>query len=107
MITRQRTLPGIVPLIMAAIFFLVFLSACNDKDDDCDKVSCLNPTAVWGYFDELTQIPRPSGYMDKVRPYLVDFGESLGLETIVDEAGNVLIRKPAAPGLENRKGLVL
>ena len=83
------------------------LSSCNDDDDDCDAVSCLKPTAAWGYFDELTQIPRPSGYMDEVRPYLVDFGESLGLETIVDSAGNVLIRKPAAPGMEDRKGVIL
>lgn len=107
MMTRQKTLSGIVPVIMAAFFSLVFLSACNDDDDDCDKVSCLKPTAVWGYFDALTQIPRPSGYMDKIRPYLVDFGKSLGLETIVDDAGNVLIRKPAAPSLENRKGVIL
>lgn len=107
MFIRQRPLLGMFPLIMAALFFLMMLSSCNDDDNDCDKVSCLTPSAVWGYFDALTQIPRPSGYMDKVRPYLTNFGESLGLETIVDDAGNVLIRKPAAPGMEARKGVIL
>jgi len=67
----------------------------------------LEPKEVWTYFHELTQIPRPSKHEDKVREYMVNFGKSLGLETIVDKVGNVIIRKPATPGMENRKGIVL
>ncbi|MDR0894679.1 MAG: aminoacyl-histidine dipeptidase [Prevotellaceae bacterium] len=67
----------------------------------------LSPQNVWKHFHELTQIPRPSGYMEKVTAFLIAFGESLHLESIVDEVGNVIIRKPATPGMENRKGIVL
>ena len=67
----------------------------------------LAPQNVWKHFYSLTQIPRPSGHMEKVTNFLVDFGKNLGLETFVDEVGNVIIRKPATPGLENRKGVIL
>ena len=67
----------------------------------------LQPVAVWQNFKALTQIPRPSGKRDLIAKYLVDFGKNLGLESFEDEAGNVIIRKPAAPGLENLKGVVL
>ena len=55
----------------------------------------------------LTQIPRPSHHEEQVREFLVQFGQDLGLETTVDDAGNVLIRKPAAAGLEDRPGVIL
>ncbi len=67
----------------------------------------LEPREVWKYFYELTQIPRPSKKEGKVIEYMRSFGERLGLETIVDEVGNVIIRKPATPGMENRKGVIL
>ena len=67
----------------------------------------LAPQNVWKHFYSLTQIPRPSGHMEKVTNFLVDFGKNLGLETFVDEVGNVIIRKPATPGMENRKGVIL
>jgi len=67
----------------------------------------LQPVAVWQNFKALTQIPRPSGKRDLITKYLVDFGKNLGLESFEDEAGNVIIRKPATPGLENLKGVVL
>ncbi|MEI6890081.1 MAG: aminoacyl-histidine dipeptidase [Bacteroidota bacterium] len=67
----------------------------------------LEPALLWKNFYSLTQIPRPSKHEDKVRDFLVQFGKNLGLETIVDEVGNVIIRKPATPGMENRKGVVL
>lgn len=72
-----------------------------------DAVDSMDPQEVWQNFYALTQIPRPSHYEQQVAQYLADFGRSLGLETIVDDTGNVLIRKPAAPGLENRHGVVL
>ena len=72
-----------------------------------DAVGEMAPQAVWQNFYALTQVPRPSHHEEQVRAFLVDFGRQLGLETIVDPAGNVLIRKPAAPGLEDRPGVVL
>jgi dipeptidase D len=67
----------------------------------------LKPAAVWNYFHEITQIPHPSKKEQKMAAYVKEFGEKLGLETIVDKAGNVIIRKPATPGMENRKGIIL
>jgi dipeptidase D len=72
-----------------------------------DAVAGMAPQAVWQNFYDLTQVPRPSHHEEQVRAFLVQFGEGLGLETIVDNAGNVLIRKPAAAGLESRQGVVL
>ncbi len=67
----------------------------------------LEPKEVWKHFYELTQIPRPSKKEGKVIAFMKEFGERLGLETLVDEVGNVIIRKPATPGMENRKGVIL
>ncbi|WP_300851706.1 aminoacyl-histidine dipeptidase [uncultured Bacteroides sp.] len=55
----------------------------------------------------MTRIPRPSGHMEKITEFLVDFGKGLGLESFVDEVGNVIIRKAATPGMEKRKGVIL
>ena len=54
----------------------------------------------------MLQIPRPSKHEEKIQDWAVNFGESLGLETLKDEVGNVIIRKPATPGMENRKGVI-
>lgn len=67
----------------------------------------LKPANVWKNFYALTQIPRPSKHEEKVVKYLKEFGERLGLETIQDEVGNIIIRKPATPGMENRMGIIL
>lgn len=67
----------------------------------------LAPNLLWKHFYSLTQIPRPSGKIEPVGSFLADFGKSLGLKTLRDEAGNVLVRKPATPGMENRKPVVL
>ena len=67
----------------------------------------LSPREVWKHFYRLTQIPRPSGHEEKIREFIAGFGRNLGLESMVDEVGNVIIRKPAAPGMENRKGVIL
>ncbi|HOP05518.1 MAG TPA: aminoacyl-histidine dipeptidase [Tenuifilaceae bacterium] len=67
----------------------------------------LQPQAVWKHFYALTQIPRPSKHEQAAVDYVVNFGKELGLETIVDEVKNVVIRKPATPGMENRKGVIL
>ena len=67
----------------------------------------LEPKGVWSSFYSLTQIPRPSGKRKEIADFLVNYGKSLGLETLQDEIGNVLIRKPASPGMENRPGVIL
>lgn len=65
------------------------------------------PKALWNYFYDLTQIPRPSGKKEEISAFLANFGKSLGLETIVDAIGNVIIRKPAFKGYEDHPGVVL
>lgn len=67
----------------------------------------LEPKAVWQNFHSLTQIPRPSGRKEQISAFLANYGRSLGLETIVDGIGNVIIRKPASPGYENHPGVIL
>ena len=67
----------------------------------------LEPKALWNNFYSLTQIPRPSGKKEEIGKFLVEFGQKLGLETLQDETGNVLVRKPATPGMEDRKAVVL
>ena len=62
---------------------------------------------VWNNFYSLTQIPRPSKKEAKVIAFMKKWGEDHGLETLVDECGNVIIRKPATPGMEDRKGVIL
>jgi dipeptidase D len=56
---------------------------------------------------QFTQIPRPSKKEEKAIAFAKEFGEKLGLETMVDHVGNVIIRKPATPGMENRMAVVL
>ncbi|KAA6350541.1 Cytosol non-specific dipeptidase [termite gut metagenome] len=67
----------------------------------------LSPKNVWKHFHSLTQIPRPSGFMQPVTEFLLNFGRDLELESFIDDAGNVIIRKPATPGMETRKGIIL
>ena len=67
----------------------------------------LEPKSLWENFYSLTQIPRPSKHEEKIQAFMMQFGKSLGLVTEKDEVGNVLIRKPATPGMENRKGIVM
>ena len=71
------------------------------------EITNLDPKALWNNFHKLTQIPRPSKKEGRIIQFMKEYGENLGLETSVDEVGNVLIRKPATPGMENRKTVVL
>ncbi len=72
-----------------------------------ETIKALEPKLVWEIFSELTEIPRPSNHEEKVQEWAVNYGNKLGLETIKDEAGNVIIKKPATPGMENRKTVIL
>jgi len=71
------------------------------------EITNLEPKDLWRNFYELTQIPRPSHHEERIREFVYQFGKKLNLETIRDEAGNIIIRKPATPGMENRKGVIL
>jgi len=71
------------------------------------SINDLQPGNIWKIFHELTQIPRPSKNEAAAVKYAKAFGERLGLETKVDRTGNVVIRKPAVKGMENRMGVVL
>lgn len=72
-----------------------------------EEILSLNPQQVWKHFHALTQIPRPTGQMEEVTRFVVDFGKSLNLETKQDSVGNVVIRKPASKGYESSKGVIL
>ena len=67
----------------------------------------LKPAGVFRFFDEICQVPRPSKHEEQMIAYLQEFGKKHGLETHTDECGNVLMRKPATPGYENRKTVAL
>ncbi|MBN2597821.1 MAG: aminoacyl-histidine dipeptidase [Marinifilaceae bacterium] len=71
------------------------------------EILSLEPKAIWENFYSLTQIPRPSKHEDAIQDFMMKFGQDLGLETIKDAVGNIIIKKPATAGFENRKGVVL
>ncbi len=70
-------------------------------------ISQLSPSLVWGIFEEITRVPRPSKHEEKIIAYLVDFATRHNLEHKVDAAGNVVIYKPATPGYESHPAVVL
>ena len=71
------------------------------------EIRNLEPKALWNKFADLNAVPRPSKKEERVIEFMKDFGNRLGLETFEDEIRNVIIRKPATPGMENRKPIVM
>ena len=67
----------------------------------------LEPSGLWNNFSKLNAVPRASKKEERVIAFAKNFGESLGLDTLVDHIGNVIIKKPATPGMENRKTIVM
>lgn len=67
----------------------------------------LQPAALWNHFTDLNAIPRPSKKEERVIAFMKAFGEKLGLDTTVDEAGNVIIRKPATAGMEDKQPIII
>ena len=72
-----------------------------------NDIQNLNPKCIWKNFYALTQVPRPSGHLEKIQQFLLEFGKQAGVEAFKDPAGNIVFRKPATPGYENRKGIIL
>ena len=71
------------------------------------EIKNLKPECIWRNFHALTQVPRPSGHLEKVQQFLLDFAKQAGVEAFKDEADNIVMRKPATPGMENRKTILL
>jgi len=71
------------------------------------EIRNLEPKALWNKFADLNAVPRPSKKEERVIEFMKSFGNNLGLETFEDEIRNVIIRKPATPGMENRKAIVM
>lgn len=67
----------------------------------------LQPQAVWQNFYKLTQVPRPSNHEEKAREFMMEWARENHIEARIDEAGNIIMSKPATPGMENRKGVIL
>ena len=72
-----------------------------------NSIRNLEPKIIWNNFCKLNAVPRPSKKEERVIKFIHDFGISLGLETIIDEIGNVVIVKPATPDMEDRKTVIL
>ena len=71
------------------------------------EIANLQPQAIWKNFDLLTQVPRPSGHLEKIQKFLLDWAKEKGVEAFQDEAGNIIMRKPTNPGMENCKYVTL
>ena len=74
---------------------------------EMNEIQNLNPQCIWKNFYALTQVPRPSGHLEKIQQFLLDFGKQAGVEAFKDPAGNIVFRKAASPGNENKKGIIL
>jgi len=72
-----------------------------------NEIRNLRPRSVWNKFADLNAVPRPSKKEERVIAFMIDFGESLGFEVIEDSVGNVIIKKPATIGMEDRKSIVM
>ena len=71
------------------------------------EIRALEPKLLWNKFADLNAVPRPSKKEERVIAFMKDFGAKLGLETIEDEVGNVIIKKPATSGMEDRVTIVM
>ncbi|MCI7433257.1 MAG: aminoacyl-histidine dipeptidase [Prevotella sp.] len=71
------------------------------------EIANLKPAAIWSNFHALTQVPRPSGHLEKVQQFLLDWAKEHNVEAFQDPAGNIVMRKPATSGYEDRKVVLL
>ena len=70
-------------------------------------ICALEPKAIWENFYKLTQVPRPSNHEEKAREFMMNWAKENGIHAEMDEAHNILMRKEATPGMENRRGVIL
>ena len=72
-----------------------------------NEIANLQPSCIWRNFDALTKVPRPSGHLKKVQQFLLDFAKRVGVEVFIDEGNNIVMKKPATPGMERRKVVLM
>ena len=72
-----------------------------------NEIANLQPSCIWRNFDALTKVPRPSGHLEKVQQFLLDFAKRVGGEAFIDEGNNIVMKKPATPGMERRKVILM
>ena len=72
-----------------------------------NEIANLQPSCIWRNFDALTKVPRPSGHLKKVQQFLLDFAKRVGVEAFIDEGNNIVMKKPATPGMEHRKVVLM
>ena len=72
-----------------------------------NEIANLQPSCFWRNFDALTKVPRPSGHLKKVQQFLLDFAKRVGVEAFIDEGNNIVMKKPATPGMEHRKVVLM
>lgn len=72
-----------------------------------NEIANLQPSCIWQNFDALTKVPRPSGHLEKVQQFLLDFAKRVGIEAFIDEGNNIVMKKPATPGMEHRKVVLM
>lgn len=71
------------------------------------EIKNLQPACIWKNFHALTQVPRPSGHLEKVQQFLLDFAAKAGVEAYKDSGDNIVMKKPATPGYEHKKTVLL
>jgi Xaa-His dipeptidase (EC:3.4.13.3). Metallo peptidase. MEROPS family M20C len=76
-------------------------------ESNVSEISQLSPRPVWAFFDQICAIPHPSYHESQLAQFIIDWAKGRGLDVRQDQTGNLFIRKPATPGMENRKGVVL
>ena len=72
-----------------------------------NEIANLQPSCIWRNFDALTKVPRPSGHLEKVQQFLLDFAKRVEVEAFIDEGNNIVMKKPATPGMERRKVVLM
>ncbi|HUN04433.1 MAG TPA: hypothetical protein PLS00_16405 [Niabella sp.] len=70
-------------------------------------LSALQPQQVWSIFEGICGVPRPSKHEERIRAWILNFAKENNIEAVTDRTGNIILRKPATPGMEGRKGVVL
>jgi dipeptidase D len=112
--TRRRMLGGLLGgASILTLHHLPLASASQATPASAERVPLrealdqLDPRAIWEHFYQITQIPRQSRHEEQISAFLAAYGADRSLETLVDDAANVLIRKSATPGMEARQGVIL
>jgi dipeptidase D len=113
-VNKSRQFFRSIQVVSAVLLIVSLIAGCGSARTQAtgavplaDALATLQPAKVWKNFHAFIQIPRPSHHEEKATAFIANFGRSLALETTVDAVGNVIIRKPATKGMEQRPGVIL